>query len=274
VRIRAVGEGRFPSGTEISDSMIPFRALAFPAAFLAGLLAVMPVHAAQKSSGKKSKGRKSTAAAAAVKNSSAMGADGKKPAMGELMLDMPEAEECIGEGPAAQAADLALLAETENRSDDAGMPGAPHRVLEPLLGEWSTEIKIWMSPDAPPAVSHGTAKVLWDMGGRYVQEEFQGEMMGRPFSGVGLTGYDNQKQKYTTLWADDRSTAIITSEGAATNRGLIHFESKMDCPLTGEKDVPIQQVLRIHSRDKHTVEMYDSRKGVNSKSMEIVYTRK
>ena len=33
------------------------------------------------------------------------------------------------------------------------------------------------------------------MNGRFVQEEFQGEMMGKAFRGMSLIGYDNQKQK-------------------------------------------------------------------------------
>ena len=48
----------------------------------------------------------------------------------------------------------------------------------------------------------------------------------------------------------------------------------MDCPMTGEKDMPVKQVLRIISPDKHVFEMHDPRKGEKSKTMEITYTRK
>ena len=53
------------------------------------------------------------------------------------------------------------------------------------------------------------------MNGRFVQPEFTGEFMGKPFRGVSLTGYDNTKQKYNSVWIDDMHTSMFTSEGKA-----------------------------------------------------------
>jgi len=171
--------------------------------------------------------------------------------------------------------DPAKMAEMMKKVEAAGTPGAAHKALEPLVGEWTAEVKSWMSPDAPPTVSKGSAKAQWTLNGRFVREEFKGEMMGKPFQGISLTGYDNQKQKYNSVWVDDMSTAIFASTGTAEGNGkVITFESKMDCPMTGEKDMPVKQVLRILSKDKHVFEMHDPRKGENSKTMEITYTRK
>lgn len=171
--------------------------------------------------------------------------------------------------------DPAKMAEMMKKVEAAGAPGAAHKALEPLVGEWTAEVKSWMSPEAPPMVSKGTAKAEWAMDGRFVREEFNGEMMGKPFQGMSLTGYDNQKKKYNSFWVDDMSTAIFTSEGTADDGAkVITFNSKMDCPMTGEKDMPVKQVLRIISPDKHVFEMHDPRKGENSKTMEITYTRK
>ena len=157
----------------------------------------------------------------------------------------------------------------------AGTPGAAHKALEPLVGEWTAAVQCWMAPDAPPTVSKGTAKAAWALDGRFVREEFKGEMMGKSFHGMSLMGYDNQKKQYNSLWVDDMSTAIFTSEGTADEGGkVITFHSKMDCPVTGEKGIPVKQVLRIVSADKHVFEMHDPRNGEKSKKMEITYTRK
>ncbi len=92
---------------------------------------------------------------------------------------------------------------------------------------------------------------------------------------MSLTGYDNQKEKYNTVWVDDMSTAILTSEGTAENGAkVLTFMGKMDCPATGEKDMPIKQVLRIISPNKRVFEMHDVSKGGDNKTMEITYTRK
>jgi hypothetical protein len=176
------------------------------------------------------------------------------------------------EKPAAAKVDPA---EVMKKIEAAGAPGAQHKALEPLVGEWTAEVKCWMNPDAAPTASKGTSKAEWALNGRFLREEFSGEMMGKPFRGIGLTGFDNLKQKYVTVWLDDISTAIMTSEGTADASGkVITFTGKMDCPVTGDKDIPVKQVLRIVSRDTHTFEMHDTRLGEKSKTMEITYTRK
>jgi hypothetical protein len=169
------------------------------------------------------------------------------------------------EEAASKKPDAANVAEMMKKIEAAGSPGATHKALEPLVGEWTAEVKAWMAPDAPPTVTKGTAKAEWVMNGRFVREDFKGEMMGKPFTGMSLTGYDNLKQKYNSLWVDDMSTAIFTSLGTADDGvKAITFESKMDCPVTDQKDMPVKQVLRILGRDKHVFEMYDLRDGKES----------
>jgi hypothetical protein len=167
------------------------------------------------------------------------------------------------------------MAEMMRKTEVAGTPGAAHKALEPLVGNWEVEVKCWMAPDAPPTVTKGTAKAAWIMDGRFVQEEFQGEFMGKPFRGMSLTGYDNTKQKYNSAWIDDMHTSLFASEGTAESGGkVITLEGKMDCPITGQKNLTMKQVIRVINRDRHVFEMHDPAKGDNSKSMEITYTRK
>src|SRR5262249_30297250 len=147
-------------------------------------------------------------------------------------------------------------------------PGAAHKALEPLVGEWSAEVKMWMAPDGPPTISKGTAKSTWTLKERFVQEEFNGEFMGKPFHGISFTGYDNVRQKYRSVWLDDMSTTIVTSEGDADADGkVITFGGDYSCAMTGDKHKACKQVVRIVSRDKRVFEMYDPAQG-GSKTME------
>ena len=167
------------------------------------------------------------------------------------------------------------MEEMMKRMEAASKVGAEHKALDSLVGDWNAEVKMWMDRSAPPNVSKGIAKRTWILGNRFVQEEFKGEFMGKPFHGMGLTGYDNMKKKYNNFWVDDVSTAMFTNEGTAEKGGkTITFEGKYDCAMTGEKDKPSKQIVRILSRDKHVFEMYDPSKGENAKMMEITYTRK
>ena len=164
--------------------------------------------------------------------------------------------------------------EMMKKMEAAGRPGAAHQALEPLVGNWNAEVKTWMAPDAPPTITKATAKSTWAMNGRFVQQEFNGEFMGKPFRGLSFTGYDNTKKQYKSVWIDDMNTAMHTFEGKAEDGKVIALEGKYDCPMTGEKDKTSKEVYRIISRDKHIFEMHDPSKGANSKTMEITYTRK
>ena len=167
------------------------------------------------------------------------------------------------------------MQEMMKKAEIAGTPGPAHKALEPLVGNWDAEVKMWMAPDAPPTTSKASATSKWIMNKRFVQMDFNGEFMGKPFRGLSISGYDNTKQKYNNVWIDDMHTMTVVSEGPGTDGNkVITFEGTYDCPITGEKNKASKQIVRIISPDKHIYEMHDPSRGANSKTMEITYTRK
>lgn len=155
----------------------------------------------------------------------------------------------------------------------AGTPGPAHKALDAFVGNWKAEVKCWTDPGGPPNVSQGTARTKWVLNGRFVEEEFQGEMMGKPFHGRSLLGYDNTKQTFNSVWVDDLHTSMFTSEGKGENANkVITLEGKATCPATGRRDIAMKQVLRVISPEKHVFEMFDGSKG-NAKTLEITYSR-
>jgi hypothetical protein len=168
------------------------------------------------------------------------------------------------------------MEEMMKKQQEYSTPGAGHKVLDPLVGEWEVQARFWMAgPDGPATESKGTAKTQWTLGGRYLQEDFSGEMMQQPFQGRGVTAYDNFKKKYISTWTDTMSTGIFISEGSADEGGkVLTFQGKMDEPATGQKDKPTKYIIRILSPDKHVMEMHDLTLGEKSKVFEMTYTRK
>ena len=65
-------------------------------------------------------------------------------------------------------------------------PGEPHKLFATLAGSWTTTNKEWMEPGKPPTESTGTAEMKMLLDGRFLYQEFTGNMMGQPFSGVGI----------------------------------------------------------------------------------------
>lgn len=153
-------------------------------------------------------------------------------------------------------------------------PGAPHKLLAHMAGSWNTRTKCWSEPDKPPMESTGTCQQRMLLGGRFLQQEFTGEMMGSPFTGIGLAGYDNHTRKHVSTWMDSMGTGIHFFEGTASADGkIITQTSRYDHPVQG----PVQwrTVTRIVDDDTLVFDMYSTGKsGKEDKVMEITYTRK
>ena len=155
-----------------------------------------------------------------------------------------------------------------------GTPGAPHGLLASMAGNWTTKIKSWCEPDKPPMESAGGCEQEMILDGRFLRQEFKGEMMGSPFAGLGVTGYDNHTGKHVLTWIDSMSTAILYFEGTASSDGkTITQEACYDDPVKGP--MKWRSVTRIVDDNTHEFEMCGTAKdGKEEKMMEITYIRK
>jgi len=153
-------------------------------------------------------------------------------------------------------------------------PTAPHKMLANLVGTWTTQTKAWMEPGKPPVEGTGTCEQKMLLDGRYLQQEYSGEMMGSPFTGINLIGYDNHTKRYVSTWIDSMSTGIYYFEGDATADGkTITQESSYDDPIRGP--MVWRSITRIVNDNTLEYEMYLTPKGgVEEKMMEMTVTRK
>jgi Protein of unknown function (DUF1579) len=156
-------------------------------------------------------------------------------------------------------------------------PGQAHKHLDYFVGKWDTAVRMWWEgASKPPTETKGAAEIKWIMDGRFLLEESSGQMMGMPWRGMSITGYDNFKKKYIMSYLDNMATGIYTGEGKfdQANKVLTSF-GKMDEPMTGEHDKTIKYVIRTLSKDKYVLEMFDEVGGPSEfKAVEITYTRK
>ena len=157
---------------------------------------------------------------------------------------------------------------------DAATPGEPHKKLAEMAGTWDATVTMWPAAGAPPITSNGTAVDKLVLGGRYLQEEFSGTMMGGPFSGLGYTGYDNVAKQYVGTWMDTWSTGFMSSTGKADGKNTTTYTATMSDAITG-KTAKATNKITVVSKDKHVMEMWGPGKdGKTYKMMEITYTRK
>lgn len=153
-------------------------------------------------------------------------------------------------------------------------PGEPHKQFASLAGSWTTKTKSWMEPNKPPTESTGSCEQKMLLDGRFLQQECTGDMMGQPFTGIGVIGYDNYTKKYVSTWMDSMGTGIYVMEGTASADGkTITQKGQYDDPTEGH--MKLRGVTKIVDNNTEIFEMYGAgKKGKEMKMMEIVYTRK
>ena len=153
-------------------------------------------------------------------------------------------------------------------------PGQVHKMLESQNGEWTEEMTMWMEPGKPPTKATATSVNEMLLGGRYQQSKITGTMMGQPFEGLSIVGYDNARKVFTSTWIDNMGTGTMTLEGVWNSaKKTIVSKGKAVDPSTG-KIIAVRQVIKIIDDDHQEMQMYDTKNGKERKTMELKMSRK
>jgi len=103
---------------------------------------------------------------------------------------------------------------------DESKQGGVHLGLASLVGNWEGPTKTWFEPDIVADESPMTGKMSAILDGRFILHEYSGRLMGKPFEGVAIYGFDLATNKFQSAWVDSfhMSTGIMFSEGDAGDR--------------------------------------------------------
>jgi hypothetical protein len=157
----------------------------------------------------------------------------------------------------------------------ASTPGESHKKLDALVGTFDARVRSMVDPSKPPEDSVGTSVNSWVLGGRYVEQQYEGAFMGEPFNGIGFTGYDNVQKKYVSVWMDTAGTGMMWMTAAPDKSGkAMAGSARIWDPVIG-KPITVESTTIITDDDHHTFEMWGKApNGKTTKLMEIHYTRK
>jgi hypothetical protein len=152
-------------------------------------------------------------------------------------------------------------------------PGAPHKLLARMAGSWRMKGSCRMEPGGDLIDHTGGSEQRMVLGGRFLQQDFTGEMMGTPFTGIGFTGYDNHTGKYVSTWLDSFGTGIYHFEGTGSADGrTITQTCGYDDPVRGP--LTWRNVTRIVDDNTLEFRMYTIDSGGKEDEMAVlVYTR-
>jgi hypothetical protein len=148
-------------------------------------------------------------------------------------------------------------------------PTQEHEWLMGRIGTWEATVTCPMMGE--PTKATETTKAFGDF---TIQSEFQGTMMGKPFTGQSLMTYDPVKKKYVSTWCDTMMPAIFVQEGTMDASGK-KLTSTGDMANMEGAVVEYTSVYEITGPDTATFTLYETSKGANDPSaMRIDYKRK
>lgn len=153
-------------------------------------------------------------------------------------------------------------------------PGSVHNMLGNWDGEWTEETTFWMSPGSEPMTTKGNAVNKMILGGRYQHSTHTSNMMGMPFEGINILGYDNKRNVFQSVWIDNMGTGMMMMEGTWNDATKsCSMTGKTTDPMTGEL-MNVREVFSVVDDNTQKMEMFMEKDGKEFKSMEITWKRK
>ena len=149
-----------------------------------------------------------------------------------------------------------------------------HTLLRRDEGVWNATIQIVPAPGASPEVSHGTETNVLGPGGLWLISDFKGQVMGEPFQGHGVLGYDPVKKKYVRIWVDSTQAFLWPSEGTydPSTRTLTLW---MESPDSSGQTVRFKTTTVWKDDNTRVYTMYaPASEAPESASMTITYKRR
>jgi Protein of unknown function (DUF1579) len=188
------------------------------------------------------------------------------------VLSQEAGEKAPKGSPAMSAEEMAQMQEYMKLMQ----PGEAHEGLRSGVGTWDTVTKVWMSgPGTTPMESPGKSVFKAVLDGRWVQEEHTGSMMGMPYKGFGMMGYDNYKKLYVGTWYSNMGTEMLQMSGGRDPKsGVVTMYGTMDEPQLGVHGRTVKYVMTPTGDDHFTFAIIDLHAGDDYKVIEIAYTRR
>lgn len=160
------------------------------------------------------------------------------------------------------------------QAPSAPKPTPHHEAMKTLVGTWDAVVKVFAEPGKPPMESKAVEVNALVPGGLWLQTEFKSDMMGTPFEGRGLFGFDPATGKHVGVWVDSMVSSLALPSGTCKDgcreTTLVFKGVGMDGKPATYKEVSVQK-----DADHRTMSMY--LKGKDGKvylDMVIEYTRR
>lgn len=137
-------------------------------------------------------------------------------------------------------------------------------------GTWDADWKMEM-PGAPPMTAKCREVVAPICAGKWTWTNYTGELMGAPFEGHALTGYDSKAEKVVSFWIDSMNGAVMRQDGTFDAKKQ-EFTMSGTCYDEQGKRSPVASTATITGKDSRVSRMLFG-EGAGQQVMTINYRR-
>jgi hypothetical protein len=145
-----------------------------------------------------------------------------------------------------------------------------HAKLAAGVGTWDS-VMTWKGEDGKEMTSKGVMTAESLLGGRVILAKLKAEMMGQPFEGVELRGYDKEKKQYWSVWCDSYGTGHMRFTGTEKDGAVALASEPFE---TGGETYTMRLNVKHVDADHITTEMVHGAAGKPESRSTIEYTRR
>lgn len=133
----------------------------------------------------------------------------------------------------ARAALPTTAPDPQSSFEPRNSPGVGQKLLEQMAGDWVV-VKTFYPIEGNPVSVSGQCKQTMINDGRFLMSEFTFDEGAKQSTGFGIIGYDPDSGKFTSVWADSRSTrmSIRQSVGSFDGNEIILYGRPLSPPTT------------------------------------------
>lgn len=147
-------------------------------------------------------------------------------------------------------------------------PGEHHEAMSFFEGTWKVLTENGMTGET----SEGTYTFEWTLGNRCMLGTMSGTMMGQPYEGMSLDGYDNATGEYYSIWLDTMGTGYTAFTGKPEGEDTVVYSGTGTDPMSGG-EVSYRAVSKRTGADSFSYALFMMQGGQEMKLIEMTGTR-
>jgi hypothetical protein len=169
---------------------------------------------------------------------------------------------------------LSLVSAAGAQAPPVPQPGPEHAILKAEEGTWDATVEMIVPPGTPAPPPSKGVETNTLLGGLWLVTDFKGDMMGAPFGGHGIAGWDSTKKKYVSVWTDTMSPGLLTGE-STYDPGKKTMTGFMEGPDMSGKVSKMKTISEQKDADTRVFTMIEvGPDGKEVPQMRITYKRK